>query len=1043
MSTKNLTLTLLFLIGLSQYSWNQTANGVFTQEPCNDDGVFTVTTTGLTLPITYTYYVDGNTIVHPNVNSVTDQLTNIPMSLNSFINCEVSSSGLFAFTQGYYSPQFQFEIIGTSPVCPAIVGSITANQISGSTGPFSYTWTNEQTLEVFSGNNATVSLGNYSSIITDQTTGCKLEINDSAVFIDQLSGITATISTTNANCTNGSATVVASGGIAPYTYLWANGASGASISGLSQGFYLVEITDAQGCVENGNGAYVNQTPQILVNTVVTNASCLDANGSIIAFGSGGVGPYNYSWSNGQFTQTATNLLGDNTFSVIVTDANGCVGQGYAYVNATTPINVSYTSTQSQCTSPTGTATLNVSGGVAPYTYHWTSNPSLNSPTITDLPAGSYFFDVTDANGCIRNGQVIISPISLINATIQPGLVVCPATLGSLTANVTGTNAPFTYDWSIGATTQTITGVPIGTYGCTITDALGCSVTKWGTLSSVSPVNVSVIPTPATCVFNTDGTAISIVTGGTAPYTYSYSNGSTIATASNLGVDGYNLNVTDANGCTTNEYFAITNANSSQDCYCTISGTVYVDGNSNCIQDVSENGIENIMIHCSGIGYAFTDANGNYSFQVPTGTYTISEQVNQYYPLSSCQSNVNSVSVVAASGCNTVVDFSNTISTIHDLKIVTINSTIPPIPGNPYQQKIVVKNEGTVNESTIQLGYEKDEQIPYLNSSLASFTQLSPVSDPDWFSVQTGFPVLSPNAFQVILLDYNTPTTIPIGTSVTYIDTVAHLDPLEVNWLLDNTPWNNYNYYQTTVIGAYDPNYKEVSPKGVGTVGNISTDVTEFDYTIHFQNEGTYFAQNIVVTDQLDADFDWTTLKPGYSDYEYSTTISETGLATFTFANINLPWKSTFGDVLSSGAFSYSIERKSTTPIGTEFTNSADIFFDYNAPITTNTTLNTLSSLGLNENTNSVSSEEISISLFPVPTNDKLSIQIDRNKKEQEVTIEIINLMGNVVSYDNFNLNENSTNFTKDVSEFMTGTYFIKFQFENGKSIIKKIIIHHN
>lgn len=1043
MSTKNLTLTLLFLIGIIQYSWTQTASAVFTQEPCNDDGIFTVTTTGLTLPITYTYYVNGNTIIHSNVNSTTDQLTNIPMSLNNYIYCDVTSGGQYAFAQSSYTPQFQFNINGTSPICPVVLGSISANQTSGSPGPFSFTWTNLQTLEVFTGNNTQVSVGNYSAIIIDLTTGCKLDIIDSAVYIEQLTSITAVTSSTTANCTNGTATAVASGGLAPYTYVWANGATGSSISGLSQGSYQVIITDAQGCSTDYYSVYVNQTIPISVNTVVTNASCLNANGSIMAFASGGVGPYNYSWSNGQSTQNASNLLGNNSFIVTATDVNGCVGQGYAYVNVTTPINVYYTSTQSQCTSATGTATLNVSGGVAPYTYYWSSNPTLNSPTITNLPIGLHFFEVTDANGCIRTGQVNISSVSTINASIQAGLVVCPATVGSLSANVSGTNGPFSYNWSNAATTSIITGVPFGSYGCVITDALGCSVTKWGTLSSVSPVNVSVTTTPATCIFNTDGSATSTVTGGTAPYTYSYSNGSTIATASNLGVNGYNLNVTDANGCTSNEYFTITNANSSQNCYCTISGTVFADGNSNCIQEVSENGIENIMIHCSGIGYAFTDANGNYSFQVPTGTYTISEQANQYYPLSSCQSNSNSVSVVAASGCNTIVDFSNTIFAIHDLKIVTINSTVPPIPGNPYQQKIVVKNEGTVTESTIQLGYEKDVQIPFINSSLASFSQLNPLSNPDWYSIQTGFPSLSPNASQVILLDYNTPTTIPIGTSVTYIDTVAHLGPLDVNWLLDNTPWNNYNNYQTTVVGAYDPNYKEVSPKGDGIAGNISSDVTEFDYTIHFQNEGTYFAQNIVVTDQLDVDFDWTTLKPGYSDYVYSTTISETGLATFTFANINLPWKSSFGDGLSSAAFSYSIERKSTTPIGTEFTNSADIFFDYNAPITTNTTLNTLSSLGLNENTNSVSSEGISISLFPVPTNDKLSIQIDYNKKEQKATIEIINLMGSVVSSDNFNLTENSNIFTKDVSEFMTGTYLIKFQFENGETIVKKIIVQHN
>lgn len=1043
MKTKNLTLMLLFLIGIIRVAWSQTATGTFTQEPCNDDGIFTVTTTGISLPITYTYYIDGNTIVHPNVNSGTDQLNNIGMTNSGYIYCEVSSGGFITYAQANYTPQFIFDLTSSSPVCPVLLGSISANQVSGTPGPFSFTWTNEQSLEVFTGNNPVVSVGNYSAVIIDQTTGCKLEINDSAAYISQLSSITATTSSTTANCTNGTATAVASGGIAPYSYSWSNGANGSTITGLSMGYYYVTITDAQGCNTSDYGIYVNQSPQILVNHVVSNATCLDPNGSVTAFASGGTGPYSYSWNNGQTTQTATNLLGQNSYNVVVTDVNGCVGQAYAYVSSTTPINVTYTSTPSQCISPTGSATITASGGTAPYVYQWLTIPSVNSPTITNQAAGTYSFQVTDANGCARSGQVVINPVSSINATVQSSTVYCPATTGSVFANATGSNPPFTYTWSNGSNTPTISSVPLGTYGCTITDALGCSVTKWGVLSSTSPINIGLSTTPATCIFNSDGSVNSTVTGGTAPYSYLYSNGATTPNTNNLNVSGHTLIVSDVNGCSNSKYFTISNGNTTQDCYCTISGSVYADANSNCSQEIGENGIQNIMIHCSGIGYVFTDANGNYSFQVPSGTYTVSQILNPYYPLSSCQNNSNTVNVLAASGCINEVNFSNNVIPIHDLKIVTMNATNPPIPGNPYFQKIIVKNEGTISESTIQLGYEKDEQIPFASATLPSFTQLSPLTAPDWFSVQSGFPTLTPNASQVILLEYNTPTTIPIGTNLTYIDTVTHDAPINVNWLLDNTTWNNYNFFQTTVIGSYDPNYKEVYPKGDGPNGNISTDVTEFDYTIHFQNEGTYYAQNIVVTDQLDSDFDWTTFKPGYSEYEYTATINETGLLTFTFSNINLPWKSSFGDVLSSAFVNYSIKRKSTTGIGTVFTNSADIFFDYNAPITTNTTINTINSLGVNESNSINYSENNGISLYPVPANNQLNIQIDNNKIDQKVTIQIVNLTGSIVSDETVLLSEKSYSYNKDVSNLMSGTYLIKFHFENGEFVTKKIIVQHN
>lgn len=1041
---RNLYLFMLFLVGVTSFVTGQTATGTVTQAPCNNDGIYSVTTTGIPLPITYTYYVNGTTYVHTNINSATDQLTNFGMSASNYIYCEASGGGVIAYAQNSYALQFSFEVIGTSPICPATMGTINATQISGTPGPFSYSWTNEQTSLAYSGNGASVPVGNYSAMITDQTTGCVLEIIDTAFSIQQLSGITATINTTSANCTNGTATAVAAGGIAPYSYVWGNGVTSPTNTGLSQGYYPLVITDAQGCQSTNLGAYVEQTPQITVNTTVTNATCIQSDGSAIAFGSGGVNPYTYSWDNGQTGNTATNLSGGSAYMVTATDANGCVGQGYAYINTNTPVNVSYSSSPSQCVAPTGSAALTVSGGTAPYTYSWISNPSVNGSTLTNVAPGTYAFQVTDAVGCVRTGAVVVPPISSITAVINTSAVVCPSTTGTVNAVVSGSNGPFTYLWNTGATTSAISGVPLGGYSCVMTDALGCSITKYQSLTAVSPVNVGVSTVPATCLYNTDGSASANVSGGISPYSYIYSDGTTTPAASSLGVGNYYLTVMDANGCSQSTNFWIANANTSQDCYCTISGTVYVDGNTDCVYDSGENGVENVMVHCSGFGYAFTDANGHYSFRVPTGTYTISEQVNQYYPLSACQSNSNTVSVVAATGCNTVVDFSNVINPLHDLKIVTVNATLPPIPGNSYQQKVIVKNEGTITESGIQLGYEHDSQLPFVSSTLPGFVQLNSVSYPYSYSVQSGFPSLNPNSSSTMLLNFNVPTTIPLGTAVNFYDTVANVAPIDVNWLLDNTPWNNVNTYQTNVIGSFDPNYKEVSPKGGGAEGSVTSETKAFDYTIHFQNEGTYLAQNISVTDQLDADFDWTTFKPGYSDYDYSTTISETGLVTFTFANINLPWKSAYGDALSSGLVNYSIERKTTNPIGTEFTNTANIYFDYNAPITTNTTLNTLvaSVAGIDE-LGANAGVAVTVDLYPVPATDYLNIQVNNVSQHEVATVSIIDLTGHVVLSDNVDLGEGSTMVTKNLSKLMTGTYLTRIQFENGSSIIKKIVLYHN
>jgi len=1037
---KKFNLLFFILLFFVHNSMSQTVVGTVTQTPCNYDGIYTVSTTGFSLPLTYSYSIGGSSIVHANVNSMNDQLINFPMDNSGAIFVHVTDGTLSASTWSSYTPSISFSTSVTNPTCPQTSGTITATQTNSSPGPFNFVWTNVLSSNTYTGNNITVPLGEYSVMITDVSTGCVLEIADSAAYVEQISPISVAMSSTDANCTNGTATAVGSGGTSPYTYQWMNGANTQTITGLVQNYYTVILTDAQGCQSANSGISVQQNPVISVNTSPTNTTCAQSDGSIIAFGSGGTPPYSYVWDNGQTGNTATNLSGPSYYSVITTDANGCIGSGLGYVNTNTPISVTYNTTPSDCIAPTGSATITASGGTGPYSIVWNTSPNVTGSSISNYPPGNYSFEVTDAVGCVRTGSVVINASNVINAYPQGSTVTCPNTTGNASVNVNGTNPPFTYLWSNGSTTNQITGVPIGNYTCEITDADGCSVTKNASVNSISNINIGVITTPVSCLYNTDGTATAQVTGGTPPYTYLYSNGTSSSTTTGLEVGNYSVTVVDANGCSNSAFFTITNAGTATDCYCTIEGVVYYDGNSNCVLDGSETGIENIMIHCSGQGYTFTDANGYYSFQVPTGSYTIEEQVNAYYPLSPCQTNNVSVNVVASSGCNNVVNFANSMNVIHDLKLTTINSSTPPIPGNTYQQKIIVKNMGTVTENSIQIGYENDGQLLFSNSSLPSFIQ---TGIPNHYSVLSGFPTLSPNSTSVILMNYSTPTNIPLGTEVDFYDSVANIAPINVNWLLDYSPWNNVNHLRPTVVSSYDPNYKEVSPKGVGPEGYISSQTKEFDYTIHFQNEGTYYAQNIYITDQLDSDLDWKTLTPGYSDYNYTTSVSETGLVTFTFSNINLPWKSAFGDALSSGLINYSISPLASSPQGTEFTNTADIFFDFNAPITTNTTLNTLNDTeaGVNEIGDVHNdSDGITIDVYPMPAKDKVIFRVNNVLKDEVATLYIFDLMGNVIHSEKMILNEGMTMISQNTSELARGNYIAKIQFDSSLVITKKIIL---
>ncbi len=1018
----------------------QTITGTITTQPCNNNGVCAVSVIGLSMPITYTYWNGYTQVIHSNVNSLSDQFIGFSPYGSGYVYVEATDGVNSVANSFNYVVPFHVSANNVNPICPNTTGTLTANTYSGTTGPFSYTWTNLVTNATYTGNIAVVPVGQYSLVVVDQTTGCRNELADSSIYVSQTSNINITYSTTIANCTNGTASVSVSGGVGPYTYQWNTGANTPSINNLTQGAYSATVTDSQGCINNNvwSTAWVQQTPTISVNPSVTNATCVQNNGSAIAFATGGMPPYTYAWDNGQTTQTLTAVAGGTYYTVIATDANGCTGSLWVTIGVTTPITVTDAVSASSCSAPTGSATLNISGGTPPYTTVWNTFSGLTTnTTISGVTSGQYAFTVTDAIGCIQTGSVFIPSVSNIYAGIYSSIVTCPASVGAVYSNVSGTNPPFTYNWSNGSTATQISNVPLGSYSCIITDAVGCSVTKYASLYAISPINIGLTTTQASCKFTADGSVIANATGGTAPYTYNWSNGQTGTTASSLTYGNVFVSVTDANGCSNNNHTYVNYNAANNSCYCTITGKLYRDVNSNCVMDGGETGIHNIMIHCSGMGYAFTDVNGDYSFQVPTGTYTLTESVNSTYPLATCQNNGLVQTVVASPGCVSTIDFANNIVLLHDLHIIT-TSYFAPIPGNAYYQKVIIENNGTIQESGIQIGYKTDGQLGTFTDSPVLFTQNDAVNYPNNFSVNTGFTSLLPGAFDEIVLTYNIPTNIPLGTLVNFYDSTAHAAPINTVWLTDQTPWNNVENYQQTVISSFDPNFKEVSPKGNGPQGYIASKDSILSYVIHFQNEGTYFAQNISVVDTLDSDLDWSTLHPGYSDHSYTTSVSENGVITFRFTNINLPWKSQYGDLMSSGMVTYTVKRKRNLPQGTQFKNTAAIYFDYNAPVITNTTVNALND-ALASVDEKVLLDNYDISLYPNPATNSLNIEINIKTESTKAELNMIDINGQVLSKREISLEVGKNIVFHDTSELTSGIYFVQVK-SNESIITKKLVI---
>jgi len=1024
------TMLLIAMIAFAVMSNAQITFTINTQ-PCNANGIITANFTGMTTPLTVTWSMYGLTVTHTGVSTLSDQLTGWNGAQISLTVVDATPTTYYGFHAA--APPFTFTDTTSIAICPAL-GAVGLT-ITGGTAPFTYEWYTQGTSTTVLGTTNPISLasGAYDVKVTDAN-GCvwgtRIDSSAGYIYIPSAPAFNYPVSTTAANCTNGTASVgTILGGTPPYTYLWSNAATTSSISGLTMGSYYVTVTDANGCAVN-NSAYVMQAVTINVNTTPTPATCLQSNGAITGFGSGGTPPYSYLWSNSATTQTQTGLPA-GYLTLTVTDAHGCVGNGGGNILASTPITATNSVTASSCTASTGSGTLTVAGGTTPYTITWYTYPAQTGTTATGLPAGDYGFHITDNVGCVRDGTVHIPPVHIIACNFSETDATCTLSNGALAVFASGGTTPYTYLWSNSATTSSISGLGSGGYTVTVTDNSGCHVTKYAQVDVYSPVHVGISSTPASCIFNSDGSAHAVVWGGTSPYTYGWSNSSTSSTISGLHKGYYSVFVSDANGCTAHDQTYVGYNPSNNSCYCTITGTVYNDANQNCTQDVGELGLQNIQIHCSGQGYAYTDASGVYSFIVPTGSYTVSQTILGFYPLAPCQSNAIPVSVTASSGCVHTINFADTVTPIHDMHISTWDYNLP-VPGNTYYQHVVISNDGTVTESAIQAGYLTDGQLP--SPSFIPSTIFTGTGDYRDITSSTS-PTMAPGATRPFLVHYPVPTNIPLGTNVVFEDSVAYVAPIS-NWLNDYSPWNNVNYFTTTTVSSYDPNFKEVSPKGTGPTGLIPYTDSVLEYMVHFQNTGTYQAQNVVVVDTLSSNLDWTTLRPIYRSAECATTIDENGVAKFTFNNINLP-TATNDPITSNGMLTYTIKLKHALPVGTQIKNTASIYFDYNAPVQTNTTINTLSSA--TEVNTVAATENSSFTVFPNPANNIVYAVINSNGANANGYISICDLSGRVVMTKEISTAKGQQKVSVNVNTLSPGIYFVNL-YNDSKVQTQKLVI---
>ena len=498
--------------------------------------------------------------------------------------------------------------------------------------------------------------------------------------------------------------------------------------------------------------------------------------------------------------------------------------------------------------------------------------------------------------------------------------------------------------------------------------------------------------------------------------------------SSLATNNYFIHVTDASGCTADGYTYVGYNAADSSCYCTVRGTVYQDNNHNCIQDAGEPGISGVQIHCAGFDYTYTDASGNYAIIVPSGSYTVSETLPEWYQLSPCQANNIPYTAVAAAGCSTTIDFADTLTLIHDLSVNTWDYSRPE-PGFAYSQITVIRNNGTYVEPTVQARYWTDGTI-----FAPTFTPSGYYAGSPYVYDATGIPPIVPHGAQSFYMNYFVPASVPLGTILQFEDTVSVAAPLST-WITDTTPWNNVNYFNPYVVGPYDPNFKEVQPKGEGPLGYINQTDSMLQFMVHFQNTGTYLAQNVVVTDTLDPNLDWKTLEPIFMDHNGTVDMDENGRVRFTFKDIDLP-PSSSEPFTSNAMFSYSIRTKPGLADGTQIRNRASIYFDYNEPIVTNATLNTISHTAIVNNVAPVA--QPSFLLFPNPA-DKACYATINSDAATSAQLRILDITGKTMFDKTIALQKGKQNITLDVASLSPGMYFVTL-YGTGNPQTQKLVI---
>lgn len=445
----------------------------------------------------------------------------------------------------------------------------------------------------------------------------------------------------------------------------------------------------------------------------------------------------------------------------------------------------------------------------------------------------------------------------------------------------------------------------------------------------------------------------------------------------------------------------------------ISGVVSYDGDGNGCES-GNLPLQSARVNISNgteTGAAFTNSAGEYSFITQAGNYTIAPIYdNPYFNATPTSANVTFAN---SDGSNQTVDVCVAPTGIQNDLEITLIPTTPARPGFDAVYQLVYRNNGNQMQSgTVTLEFE---------DALMDYVDAMPTTDSQTFGTLTwNYSALRPFESRMITLtlNINSPMETPAVNIGDQLDFDAVVNPVTG----DETVADNYSGLKQIVVGSFDPNDKvclEGSTIGPEKVGDY------LHYLIRFQNSGTAAAENVVVRDIIDtAMLDVSTLQLIASSHQNETRITDNKIE-FIFEGINLPAEIN-DEPGSHGYIAFKIKTYETLELGDLISNSADIFFDFNFPITTNTALTTITTLETEDFVNNA------IVAYPNPVKQTLYI----SAKDTMKSLQLFDIEGRMLR----NTFENSDAIQLDMGAYNDGAYLLKIKTESGSSF-RKIIKH--